>query len=72
MMTWQSLLNFFSVEEVRDAIFNMEKDKSPGPDRFSMLFYQNCWDPLQEDLLLKVFTELFEMGTINKEVNATL
>lgn len=32
----------FSVEKVKKA--SMEKDKSSGPDGFSMFFYQKCWD----------------------------
>lgn len=35
------LKGHFSVEEVKNAIFSMEHDKSPGPDGFTMLFYQD-------------------------------
>lgn len=48
----------------------MEGDKSPGPDRFTMLFYQECWEIIRNDLF-KVFESFFERVTINKGVNAT-
>lgn len=47
----------------------MVKDKSPGSDGFTVLFCQESWDILKEDIL-KVFAIFFERGTINKGVNA--
>lgn len=38
------------LEEVRTVVFNMNPDKSPGPDRFQAFFFQKCWDILGEDL----------------------
>jgi hypothetical protein len=34
----------FSMEEIRSAIFQMELNKSPGPDGFSAEFYQCFWE----------------------------
>lgn len=48
----------FSIEEVKIAVMSMGKDKSPGPDGFSMLFYQDCWDIIQADLI-GVFAKFF-------------
>lgn len=48
----------------------MGKDKSPGPNHFSMLFHQECWDIAQVDLM-KVLDEFFERGVISTGVNAT-
>lgn len=56
--------------EVKYAIMNMGKDKSPGPDGSSMLFYQECWDIIQKDLM-EVFVEFFDNGVISKGINAT-
>lgn len=33
----------FSKEEIKEAVFRMAKDKSPGLDGFTLLFYQECW-----------------------------
>ena len=40
----------FSLEEIRDVIFNMEKNKSPGLDGFVVDFYQHFWELLKTDL----------------------
>jgi hypothetical protein len=38
-------------EEVKKAIFQMEHNKSPGPDGFSAEFYQVFWDLIKGDLM---------------------
>jgi hypothetical protein len=37
------LIANFSMEEIHDAIFQMEHNKSPGPDGFPAKFYQHFW-----------------------------
>ena len=32
----------FSKEEVVNVLFEMEADKAPGPDGFTMAFFQKC------------------------------
>jgi mannosylglycoprotein endo-beta-mannosidase len=41
----------FSMEEVREAIFQMEHNKAPGPDGFPAEFYQTFWEVIKEDLM---------------------
>ncbi len=41
----------FTLDEVKDAVFSSAPDKDPGPDGFSMLFYQRFWDTLKVDIL---------------------
>ena len=41
----------FTEVEVRQAIFQMEHNKAPGPDGFSAEFYQNFWDVIKDDLM---------------------
>lgn len=40
----------FSEDEVKVAIFSMDKGKSSEPDGFSS-YFQMCWDIIKEDLL---------------------
>lgn len=49
----------FFEEEIKEAIFSMNKDKSPSLDSFSMFFHQKYWDFIKEDLM-KVFQEFHE------------
>jgi hypothetical protein len=41
----------YSEEEVRKAIFQMEHNKAPGLDGFSVEFYQTFWETIKGDLL---------------------
>ena len=45
------LTNPYSEDEVRTAVFQMERNKAPGPDGFPAKFYQNLWDVIKSDLL---------------------
>lgn len=54
MMDAEDLESTLSLEEIKETVFDMAKDKSPSPNGFSMLSYQVCWDFIKEDLL-KVF-----------------
>ncbi|XP_075099232.1 uncharacterized protein LOC142176070 [Nicotiana tabacum] len=45
----------FEEEEVLDAINSCAPDKSPGPNNFTLAFYQRCWDTVKLDV----------MGTLN-------
>jgi hypothetical protein len=41
----------FTEEEVKNAVFNMEHNKAPGPDGFSTKFYQKLWGTIKGDLV---------------------
>lgn len=54
---------------MKEAVFGMDGVKSPGPDGFSMLLYQECWDTIKEDLM-KVVREFHERGEMNKSMTS--
>ncbi|RVW58950.1 Retrovirus-related Pol polyprotein from transposon RE1 [Vitis vinifera] len=60
----------FSEEEVRMAVFQLNKEKAPGPNGFTLAVYQECWDVIKEDLM-RVFFEFHTKGVINQSTNAT-
>ncbi|XP_026378656.1 uncharacterized protein LOC113273103 [Papaver somniferum] len=39
-----------STEEIKDIVFNIDPDSSPGPDGFFGCFYRACWQIINEDL----------------------
>ena len=41
----------FSKEEVVKVLFEMEDDKAPGPDGFTMAFFQKCWSVVEIDVM---------------------
>lgn len=38
----------FTKEEVFNVLSTLNGDKAPGPDGFSMAFWQCCWDVVKE------------------------
>ncbi|RVW72657.1 hypothetical protein CK203_056570 [Vitis vinifera] len=51
----------FYEEEIYKAIFQLDRDKAPGPDGFTIAVFQDCWDVIKEDLVrvLQSFTGYF-------------
>ena len=41
----------FSEEEVRSAINDLSKEKTPGPDGFNIAFFQRCWEVVTGDMM---------------------
>ena len=52
------------------AFFQLNRDKAPGPNGFTMALYQECWDVIKEDLM-KVFHEFHSSRLINRSTNVT-
>uniref|UniRef100_A0A2N9J584 UBC core domain-containing protein n=1 Tax=Fagus sylvatica TaxID=28930 RepID=A0A2N9J584_FAGSY len=49
----------FDREEVFQVIQNLQGDKAPGPDGFTMAFFQKCWQVVADDIMA-FFGEVFE------------
>ncbi|GKD09462.1 reverse transcriptase domain, reverse transcriptase zinc-binding domain protein [Tanacetum coccineum] len=60
-----------SFQEVKDALFSMGDDKSPGPDGFTAAFFKETWSVTGNDVYNAV-CEFFRNGTLLKEVNHTI
>ena len=41
----------FSVDEVFSTLSNLNRDKAPGPDGFSLAFWQFCWDFVKDEVM---------------------
>ena len=46
-----AMLDMFSVEEVSSALSELNGDKVPGPDGFSLAFWQFCWDFVKDEVM---------------------
>lgn len=42
----------FTLEEIKSEVFSMGAEKGLGPDGFTTLFFQKCWDFVGKDILL--------------------
>jgi len=60
----------FVDREVWEVVKEMNSNKAPGPNGYSMAFFQACWIVLKEDIM-KVFHEFRTSGKFEKSLNAT-
>ena len=60
----------FEKEEIIEALKEAEGDKAPGPDGFTMAFFQKCWSVLEGDILA-FFKDFHNQCVFEKSLNAT-
>lgn len=62
LLIHKKLYNFSLFEETenRNALSNMVGDNAPGPEDFSIAFFQTCWGEIKENLMV-VFNEFHKM-----------
>ena len=65
------LIKVVSSEEIKEALFSIGNDKSPGPDGYSALFFKRAWDIIGMQLCDAV-KEFFSSGSLLKQINHTL
>ncbi|CAJ2652147.1 unnamed protein product [Trifolium pratense] len=58
-----------SKEEIKTAVFDLNKDGAPGPDGFGAFFYQTYWDIIQNDVVSAVL-QFFSYGWILPNFNS--
>ena len=59
----------FTKEEVLGALLGCSGDKAPGPNGFSMAFWQFAWDFVKDDVM-SFLREFYEYGKFVKSPNA--
>lgn len=57
-------------EEVKQAVFSMHPDKSPGPDGLNHGFYQSFWDIIGGEVV-KFCDDFIRLGKLQKGLNRT-
>ncbi|GKD35365.1 hypothetical protein Tco_1250874 [Tanacetum coccineum] len=60
-----------TAQEVKEALFSMGNDKSPGPDGYTAAFFKEAWDVVANDVT-NAICEFFRNGTLLKELNHTI
>jgi hypothetical protein len=61
--TW--LERAFEEKEVWDVIRDLNGDTAPGPDRFTVAFFQKCWGFLKIDIM-DVFAEFMLEASLKR------
>ena len=60
----------FERDEILQVVSDLDENKAPGPDEFTIAFYHHCWRVLEKDVLA-VFEEFFQSCKFKKSLNAT-
>lgn len=60
----------FKEDELLGALKELAKDKTPGPDGYSVRFFLFCWDFMKFDIL-KVFDEFYSTGSFDWRLNTS-
>ena len=57
------LNKLFTIEEIKETVWDMETDIAPGPDGIPVTFYKEFWDVIKGDL--KQMFDDFHTGNLN-------
>ncbi|RVW17733.1 putative ribonuclease H protein [Vitis vinifera] len=60
----------FIEDEIHVALMEMNGDKAPDPDGFTMAFWQSCWEFIKEEIL-EMFKDFYEHSSFLKSLNNT-
>ena len=60
----------FSKEEVVKVLHEMEGDKAPSPDGFTMAFFQKCWSVVEIDVMA-FFDHFHRSSEFERSLNAS-
>ncbi|KAJ9709590.1 hypothetical protein PVL29_001191 [Vitis rotundifolia] len=60
----------FSESEVHATLMEMNGDRAPRPDGFTMAFWQDCWEFIKEEVM-DMFKEFYEQNSFLKSLNNT-
>lgn len=58
-------------EEIKNVLFAMPSNKSPGPDEFSSEFFKTTWSVLAQDFTVAI-QSVFRYEFLPKGVNSTI
>lgn len=66
----RSLMRKVDLAEIKDAVFSIHDESSPGPDGMSVKFFKVHWENLKSDLL-EAISDIFHSGKLPKALNHT-
>ena len=60
----------FTEEEIYAALMGMNGDKAPGPDGFTIAFWQSSWELVKEEVM-ELFREFYNQCSFANSLNST-
>lgn len=67
---WQLLCQRVTEIEIKEALWSIKDDKSPGPDEFNSFFFKNTWSIVGKEISCAI-KEFFCNGEMLKQANST-
>lgn len=67
----EHLIRPITADEIKQAIFSINKDKSPGPDGYTSQFFIKSWDIVGAEVT-EAILEFFESGLLLKQLNHSI
>ncbi|XP_075106782.1 uncharacterized protein LOC142179805 [Nicotiana tabacum] len=64
------LCKYPTIDEVKNAVFVLSGDSASGPDDFTGLFHQTCWDIVGEDIYMLI-QEFYGGASLPKSITHT-
>lgn len=64
------LIDEFSEEEIRHAVWECESSKSPGPDGFNFFFIKEFWEVIKKDIIAYI-QEFHKNGKLVRGINCS-
>jgi hypothetical protein len=58
------------LEEVKQAVWDCDGSKAPGPDGFTFSFYKKTWNLISSDIFVMV-KEFFKTGKLPKGIGSS-
>lgn len=62
--------DFDKKEEIIEVIWEANDDKAPGPNGFTIAFFQKCWCALMRDVMA-FFADIHRQCVFEKSLNTT-
>ncbi|KAI5665828.1 hypothetical protein M9H77_15681 [Catharanthus roseus] len=64
----EELRGSYTREEIKEALFDIGNEKSPGPDGYTSYFFKRAWNVIGEDFCQAIW-EFFRTGKLLKQLN---
>ncbi|XP_074266650.1 uncharacterized protein LOC141589929 [Silene latifolia] len=68
---WVILARPVTIAEVKQSIFSIPKNKSPGPNGYNSQFYRDAWDVIGDEICAAIMN-FFDTGQLLAQVNTTV
>jgi len=66
----EELIRLPSLQEIKQIVWDLDPNKTPGPDGFGAGFFQTHWDIIKDDLVATIH-EFFRNDTLLRQINHT-